>query len=186
MTYRSPLKGCPAVSDAEYQERLKSKVIVDPRTGCWLFQGFLHPKAGYGEFCYRGKKMRAHRAAYIIFKGPIPDGFDVCHSCDVRRCLNPDHLWAGTNEQNLHDASDKGRHHCQLKTHCPKGHPYDEQNTLVIRTKSYTGVGRQCRTCTLERTRSPEYRAKARERARLKRQRTRLVVSPGSQRSDQS
>lgn len=152
-TYRSPLKGCPDVTDSEYLGRIKSKCIVDSTTGCWLFQGFIYPRTGYGASCYRGKQMRAHRVAYICAKGPIPDGMDICHTCDIRHCCNPDHLWAGTNEQNLHDASDKGRHHCQLKTHCPQGHPYDEQNTLWIKTKSYTGVGRQCKACNREKGR---------------------------------
>lgn len=139
-------------TDEDYQNRLRARCVVDDK-GCWLYQGFVHPTTGYGEMSYRGKTMRAHRAAFVMFKGPIPEGLDVCHSCDTRRCCNPDHLWAGTNEQNLHDASDKGRHHCQLKTHCPQGHPYDEQNTLWIKTKSYTGIGRQCKTCNRERGR---------------------------------
>lgn len=137
--------------DEYYRNFLKSKTVESP-TDCWLYQGFVH-KTGYGLLYYRGKNWRVHRLTFHLWKGPVPDGLDVCHTCDVRHCCNPDHLWAGTNEQNLHDASDKGRHHCQVKTHCPQGHPYDEENTLIIRTKSYTGVGRQCKTCNRERGR---------------------------------
>lgn len=141
-----------AKTDDEFRAKMKSRCLVDPATGCWLYQGFIS-RNGYGEFNLHGKGMRAHRAAYILWKGSLADDLDVCHTCDVRHCCNPDHLWAGTNEQNLHDASDKGRHHCQRKTHCPQGHPYDEANTRIVRTRSYTGVGRACRTCERERHR---------------------------------
>jgi hypothetical protein len=56
------------------------------------------------------KHMRAHRYSYQAFKGQIPDGMQVCHTCDVRNCVNPEHLWIGTNQDNFDDMVKKGRH----------------------------------------------------------------------------
>lgn len=71
---------------------------------CWLWTGFIK-KSGYGLY----NKKRVHRIAYELFKGHIPKGMFVCHSCDVRNCVNPDHLWLGTNKDNLNDMKIKGR-----------------------------------------------------------------------------
>lgn len=67
---------------------------------------------GYGEI-YEGpvsdKKIQAHRASYLIYRGQIPEGMDVLHKCDNPRCVNPDHLWLGTQSQNTVDMILKGR-----------------------------------------------------------------------------
>jgi hypothetical protein len=76
--------------------------------GCILYSMSLS-KAGYGKMEYKRKTYLAHRVSYLIYKGPIPKGMHVCHSCDNRQCVNPDHLWLGTQKQNIQDMLTKGR-----------------------------------------------------------------------------
>lgn len=62
---------------------------------------------------YQRKKYPAHRAAYLLFVGPVPDDLFVCHRCDVRPCVNPSHLFLGTQSDNLRDMVNKGRGNCR-------------------------------------------------------------------------
>ncbi len=80
---------------------------------------------GYGVKRWRGKNQYVHRIAYEWAHGPIPPGNVVMHTCDNRCCVNPDHLRAGTQGDNLRDMHAKGRAWQSKKTHCPRGHPYD-------------------------------------------------------------
>ncbi len=88
-----------------------SKVQPEPNTGCWFWDKSLNP-AGYGKIVFNGlsgKIWLAHRASYELFKGEIPKGLHVLHKCDQPACVNPDHLWLGTNEENIQDRINKGR-----------------------------------------------------------------------------
>lgn len=92
-------------------ERFSEKWIPEPNSGCWLWTGAVS-RSGYG-IVMRGRKsegqIRAHRASWKIYRGEIPVGMFVCHKCDVRSCVNPDHLWLGQHADNMADRNAKGR-----------------------------------------------------------------------------
>ena len=139
-------------------------------TDCWLWKG--KPlDSGYAHFRVSGKHIRVHRFSYEHFIGPIPQGYDIdhtCHNkdlscnrkteCDHRRCANPSHLEAVTKKEH----AKRGRGFAAInvnKTACKRGHPFTPNNTYTLRDKS-TGepVGRSCRRCSAERCK--KYHAK--------------------------
>ena len=81
---------------------------VDKTDSCWIWKAGKFGN-GYGQFRAGKKKVRAHRFAYTALVGPIPDGMNVCHSCDNPLCVNPEHLWLGADKQNIADRDRKGR-----------------------------------------------------------------------------
>lgn len=107
--------------------------------------------AGYGSHWHEGKRKQAHRVAWEQEHGPIPEGLHVLHKCDVKRCVNVEHLFLGTHVDNMKDMAVKGRAWSPniLKTHCPKGHEYSEENTYRD-SKGW----RKCRTCVLKRVKA--------------------------------
>lgn len=93
------------------ENRLLAGYSIDESTGCWEWQGAL--RVGYGAIVGKingtRKTLGAHRVSYELHKGPIPKGLFVCHSCDNRKCINPEHLWLGTGKDNMQDALRKDR-----------------------------------------------------------------------------
>ncbi len=183
-------KGTRSITRAE---RFAAKVNLEgpvpahrPELGsCFLWTGCVHPK-GYGEFWDGKRVVQAHRWAWEQANGPVPADLELdhlCHntrecpggnSCPHRRCVNPDHLEPVTHAENLRrgHSSENGSAAMKARTACPQGHPYDAENTIVKRDGC-----RECRTCSVERTR--KWRARKRqERERQNRLSTGPSASP--------
>jgi hypothetical protein len=97
------MSGKPQALEGRFWERIQVT-----GKGCWEWQGWKAGK-GYGGINYQGRKMYAHRLAWILRRGEIPTGLQVLHHCDNPPCINPDHLFLGTNTDNVHDCIAKGR-----------------------------------------------------------------------------
>lgn len=121
---------------------LTARTVQDEVTGCWNWTG-PRDKNGYGRTSYNGKSVRMNRlAAHYWFGHPLDSPLFVLHRCDNPSCVNPNHLFIGTVTDNNRDTVAKKRHRESRKTHCPKGHPYDEVNIYWQKSGS-----RQCRAC---------------------------------------
>lgn len=92
-------------------DRLFDKAIIQ-ENGCWEYCGYIGTH-GYGQIRIggrvNGKLLRTHRVAYDLVKGDIPKGINVLHTCDNPKCVNPDHLFLGTQQDNVDDCINKGR-----------------------------------------------------------------------------
>ena len=88
------------------EQRLFGRCVTGP-AGCWVFTGAVS-KNGYGVIQFDGRLYSAHRLAYLLTHGEVADGLVVMHSCDNKRCCNPDHLSVGTHSENVKDAYRRG------------------------------------------------------------------------------
>lgn len=112
---------------------------VDKSETCWLWTG-AKGRGGYGNLVWNGRHTNAHRVSYELHVGPIPDPCSIDHLCSVRHCVNPAHLEPVTVRENLRRGAGFPGVNAR-KTHCPRGHAYDAENTYV-----WNGL-RYCRTC---------------------------------------
>lgn len=123
-------------------ERFDAKWRLDPATGCWVWTAALMFSRGGSAYGVFGQGL-AHRFAYKVFRGPIPEGLEIDHLCRRTLCVNPKHLEAVTHAENQ-KRGNSGKVMAEMhrrKTRCPQGHPYDEANTYRH------GGRRYCRTC---------------------------------------
>jgi hypothetical protein len=143
---------------ASIEERFFEKVTKTD--SCWLWTGAIS-STGYGSFRIGQKIVRTHRYSYLMHIGEIPQSFEVCHTCDVRACVNPEHLWVGTKSDNMKDMFAKGRNglSSRPRTHCKRGH-HLETYAMNKFLKKYNKVKRYCGEC--KRMRDAEYRNKKR------------------------
>ena len=149
----------PTATSHTMEQRFWSK--VEKTEGCWNWKPTLGNK-NRGKFFFNGSLVFAYRVSYQIHTGKVPT-ISILHSCDNGHCVRPDHLREGTQKENSQDMISRGRCAMSNKTHCRRGHPYDDTNTYVEKHGDRGQTRRHCRTCVKARiaafyARNPEKR----------------------------
>lgn len=132
--------------DGPLHYRLMARVVQEGDCWVWTASKF---NSGYGKITFNERQMGAHRASWLVFRGDIPAGICVLHKCDNRPCVNPDHLFLGTNLDNVRDKQAKGRARpgrgraftINGLAVCMRGHPFHGDNVMK------NGKHRTCRAC---------------------------------------
>lgn len=115
-----------------FKENFKDRCFPITETGCFIWMGYIQ-KNGYGQVFMNGKLNRAHRASWEIEYGAIPHSMNVLHKCDNPSCVNPAHLFLGTQADNMRDMNNKNRESCGEKNIHSK---LTKENILAIRADS--------------------------------------------------
>jgi hypothetical protein len=126
--------------------------FVEKTASCWEWRGARNPE-GYGQFHRRNKQVRAHRFAYELLVGPIPEGLVIDHLCRNHGCVNPAHLEAVTVHENMVRGEGPAADN-ETRSHCTNGHEFTTENTY-----SWKGY-RHCRACARERARRDYHASK--------------------------
>lgn len=134
--------------DDEAQDRFDSKTRLVPTTGCLVWLG-APDRDGYGQFRWRNRALLAHRLAWTLANGQIPDGLTIDHLCRVRSCVNPNHLEPVSSRENTRRGVGPTAERAR-RTHCPKGHPFTSENVMPSVAKF---GNRRCLTCNRDHAR---------------------------------
>lgn len=151
---RNLIRRCDMNKRSSYAQRFKTvderfweKVDRRGPDECWEWLGARNP-SGHGRFAPHHTNVPAHVYAYTSLIGPVPEDHPhLDHRCDNPGCVNPAHLEPATLTGNLYRSGKAPAVRNRAKTHCPQGHPYDEENTCV------SGGARHCRTCARDNAR---------------------------------
>jgi len=136
------------------EDRFWNKVAITP--SCWLWTGATAGD-GYGAFRIGDKLMIAHRVVYEMLIGKIPEGLQIDHLCRIKKCVNPNHLEAITQQENLLRGDTLAAKKSK-QTHCIHGHEFTKENTY----RRPTTLTRSCKTCKRE-----HYKAKKRYKLKI-------------------
>lgn len=119
--------------------RFEAQYHPEPNSGCWLWRGYL--RRGYATFWFQGKNVPAHRFAYEMYRGPIPEHLNLDHACNTESCVNPSHVRPMTQRENVLRGRGLSANNAR-KTHCPEGHALRGDNLVFTRDGA-----RHCRIC---------------------------------------
>lgn len=136
----------PANTSQRFWEKVNKTPGLGPNGDCWEWTAYLN-KAGYGVFRICDSVQLAHRVAFVLLKGEAILGLQGCHRCDNPKCVNPEHIFPGTNSENQKDSALKGRHRGAKQTKCRQGHDYTPDNTYTSRAGK-----RMCKICIKRRS----------------------------------
>lgn len=136
--------------DDRLPERIAKHIAPEPNSGCWLWMGCVAPN-GYPKVARKHDgggwtTANAHREVYKILVGDIPEGLDLDHKCKVRCCVNPAHVKLATRAENMANA-ESNRKAMLARTHCKRGHEFNEASTRWFRSPWTGEPVRQCRPC---------------------------------------